>query len=71
MVKCASECCVSERDVLISAWLSCEKNIQRHKRWIVCVMKDPVVMAWEGNEISDYMLYRVFQKDLNDFLMFL
>jgi hypothetical protein len=56
MVKCAAESCVSERDVLISFWLSRGKNMQRPKRWLVYIMKDPVVMAWEGNEISDYML---------------
>ena len=57
MVKWAAESCVGERDVLISFWLSCGKNIWRPKRWIVCVKKDPVVLAWEGNEISDYMLH--------------
>jgi len=57
MEKCVAECCVSERDALRSAWLSCGNNIQRPKRWIVYVVKDLVVMAWEGNEISNYMVH--------------
>jgi hypothetical protein len=52
-----AECCVSERDVLRSALLSCGNNIQRPKRWIVYVVKNLVVMAWEGNEISNYMVH--------------
>jgi len=40
MVKCAAECCVSERDVLRSASLSCGKNIQIPKCWIIYVMTD-------------------------------
>jgi hypothetical protein len=56
MVKCAPESCVSERDVLVSSWLSCGKNIQRPKCWIVYGTEDPLIMAWEGNEIIDYML---------------
>jgi hypothetical protein len=57
IVKCAAESCVSERDVLISSWLSCGKNIWRPKRWIVYVVTDPMVTAWEGNKISDHMVH--------------
>ena len=57
VVKCAAESFVSERDVLISSWLSCSKNIQRPKRWIVYVMTDPMVIGWEGNEISHYVVH--------------
>ena len=56
-VKCAAEIRVSERDVLISSWFSCGKNIRRPKHWIVYVVTDPMVTVWEGTESSDYMLH--------------
>jgi len=48
---------MSERDVLISSWLSYGKNIWRPKRWIVYVMTDPMVTVGVGIEISDFMLH--------------
>jgi len=42
---------------LRSVWLSCGSNLQRHKYCIVYVVTDPMVTAWEGNEISDYMIH--------------
>jgi len=57
MEECAAECCVSERDVLINSWLSCGKNTQRPKCWIVYIVTDPMLTAWEGNEISDCMVH--------------
>jgi hypothetical protein len=57
MVKYTAESCLSGRDVLRSVWLSCGNNLQRRKRSIVYVVTDPMVTAWEGNEISDYMVH--------------
>ena len=57
MVKYTAESCLSGRDVLRSVWLSCGNNLQRPKRSIVYVVTDPMVTAWEGNEISDYMVH--------------
>jgi hypothetical protein len=57
MEKCAAESCVSERDVLRISLLSCGKNIQRPKCWIVCFKTDLIVTTWEGNEISDYVVH--------------
>ena len=47
MEKCAAEICVSERAVLRISWLTCGKSRQRPKRWIVCVVTDRMVTAWE------------------------